>query len=161
MVSQLIICTLKCRIPLTPDSPIHREVNTLVDTGSLTLNYASPNVASWLTSKGAHTARATRDNRRMVCSVHECTLVDTIVTFKLVYFNETTLTNETINIEAWTLPGLPYDIIIGRPTIEKERLLLDYKKFLSGDLFSFTYTNTSQGNEQRYDTTGRSKVSEL
>ena len=30
------------------------------------------------------------------------------------YFNETTLTNETINIEAWTLPGLSYDVIIGR-----------------------------------------------
>ena len=93
--------TLKCGILLTPDSPIHREVKTLVDTGSLTLNYVSPTVASWLTSKGAHTARAKGDNRRMVCSVHQCTLVDTIVTFKLVvYFNETTFTNETINIEA-------------------------------------------------------------
>ena len=97
-----------------------------------------------LPAKGAHTARATRDNRRMMCSVHECTLVDTIVTFNVVYFNETsTLTNETINIEAWTLPGLPYDIIIGRPTIEKERLLLDNKISLSGELFSFTYNNTN------------------
>jgi len=55
--------TLKCGILLIlPDSPIHREVNTLVDTGSLTINYVSSNVAlhPGLLAKEAHTARAIR-----------------------------------------------------------------------------------------------------
>ena len=142
--------TLKCGISLNPDSSVCREVTSLVDTGSLTLNYVSPTIAAWLTSQGASTERATKDNRRLVCSVHECTLVDTIVTFKLVYLNENTHTNDTINIEAWVLPRLPYDLIIGRPTIEKERLLTDNKISLSGDLFSFKYNrDMDSDNTQR------------
>jgi hypothetical protein len=52
---------------------------------------------------------------------------------KVAYFNE------QITIDAWVMPKLPYDIIIGRPTPTKHRLLLDNKISLSGERFNFKY----------------------
>jgi hypothetical protein len=131
--------TLKCGIIINDSHPIHREIDCLIDTGALTLNYISRNVAKWLTSHGTTVDRVTGDRCIEVCSIHECTLVDSTVAFNLAYLNEQTNTIETITIEAWVLPHIPYDLIIGRPTITEHNLLSEKKISLSGERFTFKY----------------------
>jgi len=53
--------TLKCGIIINDSHPIHREIDCLIDTGALTLNYISRNVAKWLTSHGTTVDRVTGD----------------------------------------------------------------------------------------------------
>ena len=74
-----------------------------------------------------------------MCSVNECTMADRIISFKLEYFNQAIQQCQAITISAWVLQNLPCDIIIGRPTIEEERLLMDHKIPLSGTEYSFHY----------------------
>ena len=131
--------TLKCGIIINHFHPIHREIDCLIDTGALTLNYISRNVANWLTSHGTTMNRVTGNSCIEVCSIHECTLVDSTVAFNLAYLNEQTNTIETITIEAWVLPNIPYDLIIGRPTITEHSLLSEKKISLSGERFNFKY----------------------
>ena len=131
--------TLKCGIILNEKSPIRREVDAMVDTGSLTLNYVSLEVARWLTGHGGYTRKDKGAKRGLVCSVHECTLIDTLVKFKLVYLNNITHENESIELEAYVLKQSPYDLIIGRPTVEKYKLISDNKISLSGNEFKFEY----------------------
>jgi transposase InsO family protein len=131
--------TLKCGIIVNDTPPIHREVNCLIDTGALTQNYISPHIANWLTSQGTKVKRVSGARSIQVCSVHECTIEDSNVVFTLAYLNECTNTIDQITIDAWVMPNLPYDIIIGRPTLTKHRLLLDNKISLSGEKFNFKY----------------------
>ena len=100
-----------------------RQISTLIDTGALKANFVSEEIASWLTSHGDSTERVESKRRCQVCSVNECTMADRIISFKLEYFNQAIQQCQTITISAWVLPNLPCDIIIGRQTIEEERLL--------------------------------------
>ena len=131
--------TLKVGVSLTNNPLLSREVDALIDTGSLRQDFISPTMAAWFKTQGADIERALGKDRCLVCSVKECTLVDTLVSFNLIYFNECLNVNETIVITAWVLPNLPYDLIVGRPTLERHRLLKDRKISLSGDAFSFHY----------------------
>ena len=126
-------------ITLTTNPSFHRKVEALIDTGSLRQDFVSPSIAQCLSKGGALIRKAQGMQRCLVCTLNECTLVDTIVSFSVVFFNETTKTNEIITIHAWVLPTLPYDIIIGRPTIEQEQLLSARKISLSGNEFRFSY----------------------
>ena len=126
-------------ITLTTNPSFHRKVNVLIDTGSLRQDFVSPTIAQCLSESGALIRKIQGLQRCRVCTLNECTLVGTIVSFSSVFFNETTKTNETITIHAWVLPTLPYDIIIGRPTVERERLLFARKISLSGNEFRFSY----------------------
>ena len=116
-----------------------RQVNTLIDTGALKANFVSADIAAWLTSHGALKEQVEGRRRCLVCSVNECMMADTIISFTLEYLNETINKLETLNVNAWVLSNLPCDVIIGRPTIEEERLLTDRKIPLSGTQYTFHY----------------------
>ena len=109
-------------------------IDTLVDTGSLSVNLISKDTANWLTSKGGV---ITKGKRVRVKSIHGSTIIDSELGLIFTFFNNHKKENESINIVAIIYDGLPYDLIIGRPTIEKHKLLGDTKISLSSDTFTF------------------------
>jgi len=131
--------TLTMGIYSHANSTKSRQVNTLIDTGALKANFVSAEIAAWLTSQGALKEQVESRRRCLVCSVNECTMADTIISFTLEYLNESINKLETLNVKAWVLSNLPCDVIIGRPTIEEERLLMDRKIPLSGTQYTFHY----------------------
>ena len=112
----------------------NRMIDTLVDTGSLSVNLISKDTANWLTSKGGV---ITKGKRVRVKSIHGSTIIDSELGLIFTFFNNHKKENESINIVAIIYDGLPYDLIIGRPTIEKHKLLGDAKISLSSDTFTF------------------------
>ena len=131
--------TLSIGITLTTNPSFNRKVEALIDTGSLRQDFVSPFIAQCLAEGGAKLIKLQGLQRCRVCTLNECTLVDTLVSFNIIFLNEITKLNEQITIKAWVLPSLQYDIIIGRPTIEREQLLSARKISLSGDAYSYTY----------------------
>ena len=75
-----------------------------MDTGSLRSDFITPEIAELLIQNEASVRKTEGAHRCQVCTPDGCTLVDTVVTFNLVFLNEVTNTNHYIAINAWVHP---------------------------------------------------------
>ena len=135
---------LKCGIMTNPNNSnreainSNKEVSALVDTGSLNLNLITSSTANWLIQAGAKQVKGER-YWRLHTPCGKSSLLKTELDFCLVIYNQITNSNELVNITAVVIDDemLPYDLVIGRPTIQKHKLLEGGKISLSGDKFQF------------------------
>jgi len=109
--------TLHCGI-ITPQKKSY--VNVLIDTGALQGNYLSADVAQWLQHQGVEEFI----EKIKVCSFKGC---ETVNSYFLVDFSFLDKISGKIiiieKIKTWLLPNCPYDIILGRKTLENFDLL--------------------------------------
>ena len=109
--------TLHCGI-ITPQKKSY--VNVLIDTGALQGNYLSADVAQWLQHQGVEEFK----EKIKVCSFKGC---ETVNSYFLVDFSFLDKISGKIiiieKIKTWLLPNCPYDIILGRKTLENFDLL--------------------------------------
>jgi len=103
----------------------------LIDTGALQANYVNVDTAKWLMDNGAKPTRC----KSVVCSGlsnTKCSSCLGKINFSLEFFNESKNNFETIFIIA-NIVDIKEDIIIGRPTIIREKLLYKcYSHFQEG-----------------------------
>jgi len=117
--------TLKCSAHLKL-SPKHIIINILIDTCALQANYASQDLIDKLG------AQAIKVNQK-ACGIGGCISCNTLSNFNLTFYNIKNNTYETIDIIAFVLPKLDVDLIIGRPVINKYKIL--DKTPLEGDYY--------------------------
>jgi hypothetical protein len=94
---------------------------TLIDTGALQANYMSTDLAAWLTSHGVPVQ--TDINTCRVCGLYGCSNTKEYANFNISMVDKNTQLIFNINIKAWLINDSPYDLILGRPTIEEHSLI--------------------------------------
>ena len=95
--------------------------DTLIDTGALQANYMALDVAAWLTSHGI--PLRTDVNTCRVCGLYGCTNTKEYAIFSISLLDKNSKNIFNLIIKAWLIKDSPYDLIIGRPTIEEHKLL--------------------------------------
>ena len=123
--------TLQCGVKGAKPTDI-LITDVLIDTGALQANYIDASAVPWLSSHGV--VISTSDETCKVCGVAGCTTTNSYVVLNLDMPNKHNKQTFSIPIKAWILKDCPYDIIVGRPDIEKHKLLDRVE--LSGNAYS-------------------------
>ena len=111
--------TLKCSAHISSSSPIHIIIHILIDTCSLQANY----VAQSLIDRLGKNTILKNNLSTQACGVGGCASCSTLAKFNLTFFNNLNNIYETIEIIAFVLPNIETDLILGRPTISKYKIL--------------------------------------
>jgi hypothetical protein len=112
--------TLQCGVEGAKPTDIFLT-DVLIDTGALQANYIAASAVPWLSSQGVQIV--TGDETCKVCGVAGCTTTNSYVVINLDLPNRHNKQTFSIPIKAWILEDCPYDMIVGRPDIEKHKLL--------------------------------------
>ena len=128
--------TLQCGVEGAKPTEILLS-DVLIDTSALQANYIAASAVPWLSSQGVQIV--TGDETCKVCGVAGCTTTNSYVVINLDLPNRHNKQTFSIPIKAWILEDCPYDMIVGRPDIEKHKLLDRVE--LSGNAYSSYYMN--------------------
>ena len=108
-----------------------KALGSFFDTGALSGNYISAEMAAWLVEKGVKLCQC----RKLICSpVGGCTSATGILAFTVTLINEISFIKTIIDLSARILNS-EYDLIIGLPTLRQYALLKEFD-------YKFTTTST-------------------
>ena len=109
--------TVPVKVITTKD--ILTNIPAFIDNGATQDNYVSEQMAKRLIKGGA---KVTKDEA-MICSCFKETIKSTTrIEFSMCFRDESINKEEIIDLTARVVASIPYDIIIGRPTIKKHKL---------------------------------------